>query len=147
MEGVQVQSEEEASAQGHDFASALAHDMSHNDFDKLMYVDRVLVIDSGRGGDTQSMMSSLGGSQDSEGLQEQRTEDFQQTRTAACFHSSRRGRRFDSSGGQRETDCKTWQIGMHAGKGEGWLDGWREAEAVLNSNLFKESIQMAVHGL
>jgi hypothetical protein len=43
-----------------DFASVLAHDVSHNDFDQLTSEDGVLVIDSGRR-DMQSMMSSLGG--------------------------------------------------------------------------------------
>jgi hypothetical protein len=42
-----------------DFASALAHDMLYNAFDKSRGEDRVLVIDSGRG-EMQSMMSSLG---------------------------------------------------------------------------------------
>jgi hypothetical protein len=64
-----------------DFASALAHDMLYNDFDKLIAEDRVLVIDSGRG-DMLSMMSSLGGSQDSEGLQETQ-QDFRSTRAAS----------------------------------------------------------------
>jgi hypothetical protein len=44
-----------------DFSSALAHDMSCNDFDNLQADD--LVIDSGRG-EMQSMMSSLGGGSD-----------------------------------------------------------------------------------
>jgi hypothetical protein len=47
-----------------DFASALAYDMLHNDFDNLVAADRVLVIDSRvrgelRGVEQQSMVSSL----------------------------------------------------------------------------------------
>jgi hypothetical protein len=67
-----------------DFASALAHDALHNDFDNLKAEDRVLlVIDSGRG-EMQSMMSSLvgGGSPQSEEATE--TTDLQSMRTASA---------------------------------------------------------------
>jgi hypothetical protein len=43
-----------------DFASALAHDVLHNDFDSLPSEDRALGIDS-RQGEMQSLMLSLGG--------------------------------------------------------------------------------------
>ena len=54
-----------------DFASALAYDMLHNDFDSLTSVDRVLVLDSGRG-EMQSQMSSWGGGHRSRKVQQRR---------------------------------------------------------------------------
>ena len=69
-----------------DFASALAYDMLHNDFDSLTSVDRVLVLDSGRG-EMQSQMSSLGGSPKSEGAAAE-TMDAQSIRTASTAGAS-----------------------------------------------------------
>jgi hypothetical protein len=64
-----------------DFASALAHDMLHNNFDHLRAEDKVLVIDSGRG-EMQSQMSSLGMSPQNE---------FQTLRTASAAASNTTG--------------------------------------------------------
>jgi hypothetical protein len=98
----QVPSEQKAShndMEMKDFASALAHNMACNDFDKLTSKDRVLVNDSGRE-DVQSMMLSLGG------VAEFGRITREDTGFSIDMHGlrSRRGRRVDSSSNKRERE-------------------------------------------
>lgn len=110
-----------------DFASALAYDMLHNDFDSLTSVDRVLVLDSGRG-EMQSQMSSLGGVTEvgrcSSG------DNGCAIDTHGLYSRSERG--IDNSGDQRKRDCKTWRVRGYAGNREESLCSSRDAEALLN---------------
>ena len=111
-----------------DFASALAYDMLHNDFDSLTSVDRVLVLDSGRG-EMQSQMSSLGGSPKSEGAAAAETMDAQSIRTASTAGAS--AVLIAVATREREI-AKTWRVTGYTGNREESLCSSRDAEALLN---------------